>query len=159
MNAKIRLWIPELVSPLFVLLFLYTALNKLQYFDGFVESIDRNPLLRAFENELAVAILVSEFSITALLIIPVTRRLGLLLATLLMLCFTIYIWYMLATASHLPCTCGGIFNDMLWKDHLWFNSTFVILGTLSTIIYPKPFIAINRSRRTPEENSRQTIIN
>ena len=158
MNAKIRSWIPELVSALFVLLFLYTALNKLQYFDGFVASIDRNPLLRAFEKELAVAVLVSELSITSLLIIPATRRLGLLLATLLMLCFTVYIWYMLAAASKLPCTCGGIFNDMLWQDHLWFNSTFVILGTLSTIIYPKPFIAINRSRRTPGENSRQTLI-
>ena len=46
MNAKIRSWVPELVAALFVLLFLYTALNKLQYFDGFVASIDRNPLFK-----------------------------------------------------------------------------------------------------------------
>lgn len=154
MTSKLRTWLPEIVTALFILLFVYTALNKLQYFDGFIAGLERNPLLADHKIIIGWLVPLTELAITVLLLVPATRRSGLLAATLLMLAFATFIGYMMLTRSKLPCICGGIFNTMPWDWHLLINLFFVVIGTISVIIYDKPFLAINRSSRTPVEHSR-----
>lgn len=140
--------LPEIVAGLFVILFLYTAIMKLKDIPFFIGSMEHSPVLRPYANLLAVLIPSIEIVITILLIIPTTRYVGLLLGTVLMAAFTIYVAIILYSMQELPCTCGGVLQQMNWREHLIFNSSFFLLGIIG-ILANKQIIAINRSRRTP----------
>ncbi len=149
-SAKIRFWFIEITTALLVLVFLYTGIVKLKDHDGFIGQMQANPLLNPFREYISWIVPVSELAIAGLLIIPRMRKKGLLYAAMLMAIFTLYIAYMLATASKLPCTCGGIISKMSWRGHFWFNSSLTIMAFLSYHYYQKDCVAINRSRRTPD---------
>jgi hypothetical protein len=138
----------ELVASFYVLLFLYTAIMKLRNPDAFSSNMYQVPLLRPVSNMLAVSLPVVEIMISLILIIPRTRLLGIWLATSLMGIFSIYIIYIFYTMNDLPCSCGGIIQQMSWKAHLIFNLILFILGT-SCLVMQKRSIAINRRSRIP----------
>jgi uncharacterized membrane protein YphA (DoxX/SURF4 family) len=138
----------ELVASFYVLLFLYSAIMKLRNLDAFSTNMYQIPLLRPFANMLAVALPVIEILIALILIIPATRRVGILLATSLLGIFSIYIIYIFYTMDDLPCSCGGIIQQMSWKAHLIFNLILCLLGT-SCLVMQKRSIAINRRSRIP----------
>lgn len=140
--------IVDFVAGLFVLLFLYTAIMKLKDFRFFIGSMSHTPLLRPYSTLLAGLIPGVEIAITILLIIPSTRFWGLLLATGLMAIFTFYVAYILSTMKQLPCSCGGVIQEMNWREHLLFNISFFVAG-ISGILTYKRIIAINRSSRIP----------
>lgn len=149
MTTKLRYWYPEIVTALFVLLFLYTALSKLQDYTGFARAMLHSPVIASFARELAIIIPVIEIGIVALLIVPATRMVGLIASTVIMALFSAYIAYMLVTSSELPCTCGGILEHLSWAAHLAINIFFFLLGIFSVLISNKNFIMINRRSRTP----------
>lgn len=45
-----------------------------------------------------------------------------------MVLFTAYIAMILTLADYVPCSCGGVLEDMSWEQHLWFNGFFVLLS-------------------------------
>jgi len=49
-------------------------------------------------------------------------------AFVLMTVFTLYIAYMLLFTPKLPCSCGGVLQQMTWKQHLLFNIGFTLLA-------------------------------
>jgi len=89
-----------------------------------------------------------EIAIAVLLIIPRTRHYGLLTSTGLMGIFTLYVAFILTTMKDLPCSCGGVIQQLNWKEHLIFNSVFLLAGMLACY-WNKGFIAINRRSRIP----------
>ena len=123
----------DVISALFILLFVYTALSKFYNFDNFQWVLGRSPLIGA--NSILVSYLVplSEILIAGLLFFPSTRLLGLYCATILMTLFTIYIIYMLLFTPDLPCSCGGVLKELTWTQHLIFNIFFVLLGIIGII--------------------------
>jgi hypothetical protein len=135
-KAKTISLLTEITAALFVLLFLYTALDKLKNHAFFVGQLRHNPLLVSLAGFLSWAVPFTELVIVALLIIPSRRRLALLLSGVLMLIFTTYVAYMLFSGSELPCTCGGIISDLTWKQHLFVNTLFTIAAFISFWIYP-----------------------
>jgi hypothetical protein len=149
-KSSLRYWFSEVVAALFVLLLLYTAISKFLDYKGFAKAMLHSPLIADFSQSLAYAIPTIEMAIVILLAIPLTRRHGLKVATGLMALFTSYVAYMLLASSKLPCTCGGIFEQLNWKEHLLLNSAFLMLGISSLIIENKHIIMINRSSRIPE---------
>lgn len=158
-KLTIRKWITELTSSLFVLLFLYTAINKLRNPGAFAGAMQHSALLSPYATFLSLFVPVTEIIIAIILIIPGTRKKGILASAILMIIFTCYVGYMLVAKSDLPCTCGGIIQQMNWQDHFWFNSFLTILSIISWFLYPKRLVAISRRSRTPVEYSRQTVNN
>lgn len=127
----------ELMVAFFVLLFLYTAINKLSDRNSFIEAMEKNPVVASYATILSWAVPLVELIIVVLLFIPVYRRMGLLAGSILMTVFTIFVAYMLQTQSSLPCTCGGVLEQMSWRSHLKFNLITTIAGFMSYIFYPK----------------------
>lgn len=144
-------WIVEITAALFILLFVYTGITKLADQSSFRAVISRSPLIGQWATFLSWALPIFELLAALLLFFPKTKKLGLWIALGLMVVFTGYISYMLLFSDHLPCSCGGVLQQLTWLQHLEFNIIFTLLSALSIWFYTKHqrFIAINRNSRTP----------
>lgn len=140
----------EIAVALYVLLFLYTAIMKLRDIPFFVGSMSHTPALRPYANILGGMIPAMEIAIVILLIIPATRHYGLLTGTGLMAIFSLYVAFILISMKELPCSCGGVLQQLNWPQHLIFNSAFLLTGILACY-WNKQIIAISRRSRTPEK--------
>ncbi|MFI8378863.1 MauE/DoxX family redox-associated membrane protein [Leeuwenhoekiella sp. NPDC079379] len=78
-----------------------------------------------------------KYSLAALLLVSKTRRLGLLGSAVLMSVFTVYIAGMMLFIPELPCSCGGIINDLTWSQHLLFNLVFTALAIYGSYQYSR----------------------
>lgn len=137
MNLKpqIRNIIIEIISLLFVLLFVYAAASKLLDFQHFRIELGQSPLLSAFAEWLAVLVPAAECLICVMLISPRYRLAGLFSAYGLMIMFSVYIYIILHYTSFVPCSCGGVLEKLDWKSHLIFNLLFVCLALLGILLY------------------------
>jgi hypothetical protein len=63
--------------------------------------------------------------------IPRFRLKALYTSLLLMIGFTLYIILLLRFSSDLPCSCGGILEQLTWPQHIVFNSIFAFLAILA----------------------------
>ena len=120
--------IVEIISALFILLFVYTAISKLLAYSNFKGTLGKSPLIAGFAPILSIILPLIELVVSLLLFIPRTRLRGLYGSLALMSLFTLYIAYMLAFTPDLPCSCGGVIRQMSWKQHLLFNSFFLFLS-------------------------------
>lgn len=127
-------WIIEIISGLFIILFLYTALSKLTDYKTFRDGLAGSPPLFPFRNFLAWFIPITEIGITGMLFFPPTRKIGLYASALIMIVFTGYITYMVYFTEIRPCSCGGVIAAMTWKQHLVFNISFVILAFIAIML-------------------------
>lgn len=124
-----------LVAYLFILLFLYTAISKWLSFSITHSDMRRNPLLGDMPLFWTIVVPAAEIVISVLLFLPATRRIGLWATVALMVAFTGYVGVLLASDYHLPCTCGGIFRALTWKQHLWVNIGLVALAISALTLY------------------------
>ncbi|OQP54371.1 hypothetical protein A4H97_22960 [Niastella yeongjuensis] len=120
--------IVEIISMLFIILFLYTGLSKLIDYYEFKDQLIDNPILKPFASIVVWALPLTEFIVCVLLIIPRWRLKGLYASMALMIAFTIYVAGVLSFYKELPCSCGGIISLLSWKQHLVFNSAFILLA-------------------------------
>jgi hypothetical protein len=123
----------EIISALFIILFIYTAISKFINFETFKFQLGRSPFLTKISGLIAWFIPLIELSIAILLLIKKTRLIGLYMSFSLMLLFTYYIYAMLHFSYFVPCSCGGVLSLMSWKQHLLFNILFS-LAALSGIL-------------------------
>lgn len=119
--------IPEIVSGLLVLLFVYAATSKLFGFEQFRMQLGSSPLLGPYAAWIAWPVPVVELVIAGMLTVKATHLYGLYASFVLLSAFTIYISAMLLTQSHLPCSCGGVIARLGWPQHLVFNVFFMAL--------------------------------
>lgn len=126
---KRNYWV-EIISSLFILLFLYTAISKVIDFKHFSNTLTTAPLLRQYGKLLSWLIPCSEILMAALLFLPKTRKIGLWGSLGLMLGFTGYLAYMLFFSKVRPCSCGGVIEKMTWNQHFIFNIFFTLLAVL-----------------------------
>lgn len=146
LNKPTRFHIPEktkkiivdIVIYLFIALFIYTAHSKLTGMRGFKTILSRSPLTGNFSNVIAWFVPLIEIAISVLLIIPLTKKIGLYASLILMTAFTVFLTYGILSGSTLPCHCGGVISTMTWQQHIWFNLTFIILAITSIKLYKKP---------------------
>lgn len=120
--------IETLVVLFFILLFVYTATSKLIDFENFQVQIAQSPLLSAFATPIAYGVVFGELFIALMLCFKKSRTLGLYLFIGFMTAFTVYIYLILHYSPFVPCSCGGILEDLGWKEHLWFNVVVTVLG-------------------------------
>ena len=141
----------DIISALFILLFVYTATTKLFEHESFRAVLSQSPLIGINANTLSWALPILELLTAMLLFIPSFRKWGLASSFLLMVLFTSYVTYMILFARNLPCSCGGVISRMTWPRHLIFNIFFTTLAAIALrlTLKNKLFIAINRNSRTP----------
>jgi len=124
----------EIVTILYIILFLYTAISKLIDFDTFKEQIATSPLLTPIAKYIAAMLPFVEFFAVLLLINPRWRLKGFYTSLILMIGFTSYIIAILLFNDQLPCSCGGVLQEMSWKQHIFFNSFFIVLATIAIVL-------------------------
>lgn len=134
MNILKPTTIIEIVTILFVILFLYTGISKIIDYGVFKEQIATSPILAPIAPYIAGALPWVEFLAVILLTIPRWRLVGLKVSVILMTLFTIYIIAMMTFSKDLPCSCGGVIELLSWRAHIIFNSAFITLGLLGIIM-------------------------
>jgi uncharacterized membrane protein YphA (DoxX/SURF4 family) len=127
-------WIIEIISLLFVLLFVYTAVSKFIDYQNFRAVIGQSPLITRIAGPLSIIVPVLEMIIAFLLVIPRYRLLGLLASFAIMVLFTTYIIVLLTLSEKVPCSCGGIISSMSWTQHLYFNILFTIIAFIGMFL-------------------------
>jgi hypothetical protein len=120
-----------ITSVLLIALFVYAAIAKLTDYYDFQFGLSESPFIAQFSGLLAWAIPASELLIAVMLVVPALRLAGLYASFVMMLLFTLYIASMLAFGKDIPCSCGGILEEMSWGVHIIFNSFFVVMSAIA----------------------------
>ncbi len=126
-----------IICLLYIILFTYAAVSKLLDFQNFQIQIGQSPLLSAFATPVSYGVPIVEIGLALTLMFSNYRLLGLYGSFILMTMFTAYIFIILNFSSFIPCSCGGILEDMSWTQHLIFNIAFVVLSGIAIILLSK----------------------
>jgi hypothetical protein len=136
----------QTISCLLVLLFVYAAGSKLMDYTKFRVELGKSPLLTSFAGIVARSIPVIELGIALLLSFSRTRLTGLYASFTLMVLFTLYIGYILRFSDYIPCSCGGVLQNMNWQTHFYFNIFFILMSSLGVLLHrPSRIIAFSVS--------------
>lgn len=125
------------ISILLILLFSYAALSKLMDYHLFIGQLKSSPLLKPIAGILVWFIPCVEFYVVVLLLVQEWKKSGMILSSILMLLFTTYIAIMLMFFEKIPCSCGGVLQNLSWHQHLVFNVIFLILALVGTVLIRK----------------------
>ncbi|WP_316819264.1 MauE/DoxX family redox-associated membrane protein [Pedobacter nyackensis] len=136
-SDKTKKIIVDVIAYLFIALFIYTAASKIMTYREFETVLHRSVLIGNYSSIIAWLIPTVEIIISTLLLIPLTKRIGLIASLGLMTVFTLYLIYMINSGSKLSCTCGGFVSSLSWKAHIWFNISFIILALIGINLYKK----------------------
>ncbi|HWW40885.1 MauE/DoxX family redox-associated membrane protein [Pedobacter sp.] len=146
MNSKKRILLVEIISALFILLFVYAALTKVTDYQKFRIELGKSPLLNSYAGIIAVEIPGIELLISLLIATKRFQYYALYFAFSLMVIFSTYIIAILKFSPYVPCSCGGILQNMTWNQHLIFNVGFVLLGAIAVLLYPKKNLSAVRGK-------------
>lgn len=124
----------DLIIFLFVTLFLYAAVSKINEYDLFKAQIGKSPLIMEYSKWLAAAVPSIEIIISIMLLSTRLQLAGLYASFSLMFLFTTYIIFILNFSPYVPCSCGGILSKMGWTEHLIFNIAFTLLAIVGIIL-------------------------
>ena len=122
------------VSYFFAILFIYASVSKVLDLENFQSQIAQSPLLSVYAGSISYFTIVIEFIAVFFLMIPAKRILGLYFSLGLMSAFTMYIYLILEYSEFVPCSCGGILENMGWKSHLIFNGICVIIAGFAIVL-------------------------
>jgi uncharacterized membrane protein YphA (DoxX/SURF4 family) len=121
-----RTTIIEIITVLNIILFLYTGIAKIMDYSVFKEQLAVSPILSWAANPVALMLPWVEFVIVLMLVIPRWRLKGLFASLIMMILFTIYIIALFSISTEMPCSCGGIMEQLSWQQHIVFNCVFIL---------------------------------
>jgi len=127
----------EIISYLFIILFVYAAVSKLLDFEQYRAQIGQSSLLNTFADYVAWGVPVTEILVSLLFFLPKLRLAGLWASFTLMVIFSIYIIFVLNFADSIPCSCGGVIASLSWSQHLIFNIGFTLLAIFGILLMQK----------------------
>ena len=128
--------IVEVICSLFIILFVYAALSKVLDFQKFRVELGKSPVLNSLSSFVAYSIPIIEILISIALSIKKMQYVTLYAAFSLMVMFSTYIVIILNFSSYIPCSCGGVLQNMTWLQHLIFNLFFILFATIAILINP-----------------------
>lgn len=127
----------EIICSLLILLFIYSSLSKLSDYDRFTVQLSKSPFITSISNFVAWSIPTIEIVISLLLVIKRTRLIGLYASFFLMSLFTFYLIIMLNLSYYIPCSCGGVLENLSWNQHVVFNAFFIIIAGAGVLLKAK----------------------
>jgi uncharacterized membrane protein YphA (DoxX/SURF4 family) len=116
-----------------IVLWVYAAVSKLFRFALFRFQLNTYPWIRQFAGLVVWSVPLLELVIAALLISGRRRIIGLYASLCLLVVFTVYLIWMLRTEKHLPCSCGGVIQELSWNQHLVFNVFFIAVAATGIV--------------------------
>lgn len=142
---KNREWVIQGVSFLFIILWLYTAVTKLMDVELFEKQLSNQAWVHGYANLLVWFLPIIEITAALLLMFTATRKMGMILSLALISVFTLYVGLAVAGAwKDVPCSCGGVLNQLGWKEHLWFNLSYLTLATIGMLLLKRNKPTFNR---------------
>ncbi|QES87615.1 MauE/DoxX family redox-associated membrane protein [Rhizosphaericola mali] len=130
----IRKLIEEFICGSLVLMFLYTALEKLLNINQFHVYIGNQAIPRYLMPAITYSIPIIELIAAVLIIAGKTRRSGLYISVILMSIFSLYVFLViLGVFQKQPCNCGDLIQHLSWNEHMVFNLLFTGLSII--VIY------------------------
>lgn len=132
-----KLFFVDIITTLHVLLFLYASISKLMDYSLFYEQLVASPILAPISKSVAFAVPTIEIIIVIMIIIPRLKLKGFYLSTIVVSSFTLYIIAILLRSENIPCSCGGLLEELTWEQHIFFNISFIILTILGIICQQK----------------------
>lgn len=136
MNKKLKIYLFDCIAALYILIFVYAALSKFHDFEKFRIDVGKSPLLNSNVGLVTVSIPLIELIVAVMLATKRFQYFAMNVAFCLMVIFSSYIIVILKFSSYIPCSCGGILQNMTWTQHLIFNITVTTLAVLAILIYP-----------------------
>jgi putative oxidoreductase len=134
----------EILSSLLILLFVYTSVSKWLDFKTFTGQMNNQPLPNWMTPALVWAVPAVEIIISGLLMFDRTQLIGFRASLILMLLFTLYtLLVLLKTFGRVPCSCGGVIENLTWNQHLVFNLFFVGVALTGIILKRKEKLKIS----------------
>ena len=124
-----------IISILFILLFTYSAVSKMLDYEQFKVQLGLSPVLTMFSDWVAWCVPVVEILVVGLLANARFRLTGLYASFGLMVLFSCYIIAITRFSEYIPCSCGGIFQNITWNQHLVINIFFLLLGAAGVLLY------------------------
>lgn len=143
-NWILNRWLIEIISALLIFLFVYASISKFLDYQKFRVQLGQSPMLTVFAGWVAWIIPTIEIAISLLLAFPKTRLLALYASFSLMIMFTGYIIAITKFSDYVPCSCGGVLQNMSWKQHLIFNIGFVLLALTGILLEIKKIEKIKK---------------
>lgn len=123
-----------LICSLLQAMFAYTLISKLAEFPQFQNAMRLQPIPTSLSKLLAYLLPFIE-AIAVILLFHPLQKFGLLLSTILLAAFSIYIALgILGLLGKMPCSCGGILGKMALGYHLAFNLFFLSLSLFGTYV-------------------------
>lgn len=132
-SKNIRKWFPYTVSILLAILFIYAGSSKLFDFGQFKIQLGQSPILTAYADVVAWIVPLVEFLLALLLLFNRFRLAAFYGSFALMVMFTTYILLVLNFSDYIPCSCGGVLENMGWTEHIVFNLIFVVLAIIAIV--------------------------
>ena len=127
----------EIISVLYMSMFIYTALSKWSDYTMTREQMALMPLITPVAHIIVWLLPSTEIALALLIFFTRTRKTGLYAGVGLMSLFTLYIAYMMLYYPTLPCSCGGFLDALSWTGHLIFNSVYIVLGAIALVLLKK----------------------
>jgi hypothetical protein len=135
-SQRYRNTLIEIVSCLFIILYIYAGLTKLIDGHKFYDNINNSPILGGITiaSIASWAIPMAELIVAFLIAWPKTRLKGMYAALGLIAIFTTYILGILFFSPYIPCSCGGVIAILSWNQHLLFNIGCTLLAILGIVL-------------------------
>lgn len=109
------------VSYFFILLFIYASVSKVLDFEMFQVQLAQSTMFGKYSNIVSYLTIASELIVVLMLLLNRFRLAGLYASLSLMIAFTTYIYVIINYSDSIPCSCGGVLENMDWNTHLIFN--------------------------------------
>ena len=122
------------IAVLLIFLFVYAATSKLWDFGQFKVQLGQSPILTAYAEWIAWGVPAIEYLLTLLLVMSTTRYFAFFGSLALMTMFTTYIILVLNFSDYIPCSCGGVLEDLGWTEHILFNLFFIVLSIIAILL-------------------------
>lgn len=124
-----------LCVSLLVILFINTGLGKIIDHEIFKLQMSKQPLPIWSKSILVYMLPFLEIGIIVLLLFKTTRQKGFIIATLLMIAYSIYAYLAYKEVyGYVICACGKIFQKMNWQDHYRINIALTLIAITGLII-------------------------
>jgi uncharacterized membrane protein YphA (DoxX/SURF4 family) len=117
-----------IIVSLFMLLFIYTGISKLLDYHQFNAQVEQSPILKPLANWPVWWIPLGEILLAWGLAFPRSRLLALYACLFSMVVFTIYLFILTQFNDYIPCSCGGILEQIPPYLHILLNVCLSILA-------------------------------
>jgi hypothetical protein len=121
-----------------MVLFTYAAVGKLVDMDAFRFQLEQGLLPSDWALLVVWSIPCIELFIVLLFLFPKANKIALYASLALLVFFTTYIIVLFMGDGPLPCSCGGVINELGWWEHLFLNLFLIGVCVLGIWIQNNP---------------------